>query len=150
MSIALISAMRSKDDRTQVGACIVNVNNRVVSTGYNGMPNNIPDSEMPWTIDLDNFIYNKHFFICHAELNAILNAKSDLENCTLYTTLFPCNECTKAIIQSGIKKIVFLSDKFRDYDQFKASKILLDKAGIQTEKFNSNTKAITLNYDIDC
>lgn len=148
MAMAIISSMRSKDGRTQVGACIANSQNRVVSTGYNGMPNNIPDAEMPWGLDPDDFMNAKYTYVCHAELNSILNAHSNLEGCTLYTTLFPCNECTKAIIQSGIKKVVYLSDKYKEMDPFKASRSLLEKADIKIEKFNPKVPKITLNLDV--
>lgn len=147
MGIAIMVSKRSKDNRTQVGALIVK-NNRVLSTGYNGMPNNINDRELPWGVESDNFLENKHYYICHAELNAIVNAATDLNGTTLYTTLFPCNECAKLIIQSGIKEIVYLSDKFnKDYKQFKASEFILNKANIKTRKFRSNIKKIELSFD---
>ena len=128
MALALISARRSKDPHTQAGACIINNHNRILSTGYNGMPNSVLDKDMPWGVDPDDFMNTKYTFVCHAELNAILNAKTNLDGCTLYVTLFPCNECAKDIIQSGIKMVVYLSDKYKDMDPFKASRLLLEKA----------------------
>jgi dCMP deaminase len=146
MSVAYISSYRSKDDRTKVGACIVNKDNRIISTGYNGMPNGCNDDEMPW--ELGEGLKNKHLYVVHAELNAIINSKTNLNNCILYTTLFPCNECTKAIIQSGIKEVVFLSDKFKDYDQFKASKIMMDKCNIKYRKLIS-CQGIKINLNCE-
>lgn len=147
VAISVLCSKRSKDDRTKVGACVVNKNHRLLSTGYNGMPNGTKDDEMPWGLNPDNYLEHKHFYVCHAELNAILNAKRDLDDCILYSTLFPCNECAKAIIQSGIKEICYLSDKFKDYEQFKASKYMLEKAHIKIRKFNSNIKEISLNFE---
>ena len=150
MGIAVMASQRSKDNRSQVGAVIVK-NNRVLSTGYNGMSNNVDDKEMPWgawSVGADNFMENKHFYICHAELNAIINAKTDLTGTTLYTTLYPCNECAKLIIQSGIKEVVYLSEKFnKEYAQFKASEYVLNKAKIKTRKFKSNLKKIELSFE---
>ena len=137
MSVSYISSLRSKDNRTQVGACIVNKNHRIISTGYNGMPNNCDDSIMPW--GLEEGLENKHLYVVHAELNAILHGKNDLIGCIIYTTLFPCNECAKAIIQSGIAEIVYLSDKYKDHDKFIASKFILDMAGVKYRQLISNT-----------
>lgn len=137
MSVAYVSSLRSKDNRTKVGACIVNKNNRIMSIGYNGMPNGCNDDKMPWNKGEE--LNNKHLYVVHAELNAILNSNSNLNNCKLYTTLFPCNECTKAIIQSGIKEVVYLSDKYKDHTQFKASKIMLDMANVNYKQLISDT-----------
>lgn len=142
MSIAYIASLRSKDPVTRVGACIVNPQNRIISTGYNGMPNGCDDSEMPWNkgVGLDN----KSFYVVHAELNAILHSKSNLEGCRIYVTLFPCNECSKALVQSGIKEVIYLSDKYKDYDMTKASKYILDTAGIKYRQLKSD-----VNVEID-
>ena len=129
MGVALLSAKRSKDPSTQVGACIVNEKNKIVGAGYNGLPIGCDDNDFPWEKQGD-FLETKYPFICHAELNAILNnIGMDLKGCKIYTALFPCNECTKAIIQSGIAEVIYLSDKYEGSDIFKASKIMLDKAG---------------------
>ena len=107
MGVAKLSSMRSKDNSTQVGACIVNKQNRIVSIGYNGMPNGCCDDDMPWERSAENPLDTKYPFVCHAELNAILNYRGDLSGSKLYVKLFPCNECAKAIIQAGIKEVIY-------------------------------------------
>ena len=145
MSIALLSAKRSDDPSTQVGACIVDSNNKVVSIGYNGMPRGIDDSDLSWNrngTDLDS----KYLYVCHAEFNAILNTRdgSQLKGCRVYVTLFPCNECAKAIIQTGIKEIVYLSDKYADSIETRASKKMLTLAGVKLVPYNGRFKEIDL------
>lgn len=130
MSLAHLSGMRSKDPNTQVGACIVNERNRIVGIGYNGLPYGCNDDEYPWERD-GEFLDTKYAYVVHAELNAILNATEPLQNCTIYVSLFPCNECAKAIIQSGIKEVVYESDKYRDTDSAKASRKMLNSAGVK-------------------
>lgn len=128
MAVALLSAQRSKDPNTQVGACVANEQNKIVGVGYNGFPWGCSDDELPWKRE-GSFLDTKYPYVCHAELNAVLNAIStDLRNCRIYVGLFPCNECTKVIIQAGISEIIYLSDKYKDSDQVKASKIMLDKS----------------------
>ena len=128
MAVALLSAQRSKDPNTQVGACVANEQNKIVGVGYNGFPRGCSDDELPWQRH-GNFLDTKYPYVCHAELNAVLNAiTTDLRNCRIYVGLFPCNECTKVIIQAGIREIIYLSDKYSDTDQVKASKIMLDTA----------------------
>jgi len=145
MGVALLSSMRSKDPNTQVGACIVNKNKKIVAVGYNGFPTGITDESFSWESSGD-FLDTKYPYVCHAELNAILNKISpDLVGCTLYTTLFPCNECSKAIIQSGISKLVYLSDKYEQSDIVKASKRMLDAVNISYVKFNTTRKSILLD-----
>jgi dCMP deaminase len=145
MGLAMLSSMRSKDPSTQVGACIINKFNKIVAVGYNGFPTGITDESFPWESS-GEFLDTKYPYVCHAELNAILNKISvDLRDCTLYTTLFPCNECSKAIIQSGITKIVYLSDKYEQSDIVKASKKMLDAVSIEYVKYESETKSITLD-----
>ena len=136
MSIAKLSAMRSKDPNTQVGACIVSNDNRILSIGYNGAPNGFNDEEFPWGRDGGN-LETKYFYVCHAELNAILNyrgSKKDLENSKIYVDLFPCNECAKAIIQSGIKEVLYLSDKYATSENNIASRRLFDECGVKYRK----------------
>ena len=134
MGIAQLSALRSKDPSTQVGACIANVENKVVSIGYNGMPHGLNDDHMPW--GHGEGLESKYLYVCHAEFNAILNSNiSNLKDTKIYVTLFPCNECTKAIIQTGIKEVIYLSDKYADTVETKASKKMLDMAGIKYRKF---------------
>ena len=132
MSIALLSSLRSKDGNTKVGACIVSDDHKVLSLGYNGMPLGVSDEEIPWAGNKENkpYLETKYPYVCHAELNAILNSNHNLKGSTLYVTLFPCNECTKAVIQAGIKKVVYLSDKYHDTDAEVAARRMLDMAKI--------------------
>ena len=133
MGLAHLSAKRSKDPSTQVGAVIVSKDHRVVGIGYNGFPNGCSDDEFPWDRE-GEFAQTKYPFVVHAELNAILNSNSDLRGCSIYVSLFPCNECAKAIIKSGISRIVYESDKYADTDGTKASKRMLKAAGVQLEQ----------------
>lgn len=135
MSLAHLSGMRSKDPNTQVGACIVNERKRIVGIGYNGLPYGCNDDEYPWERD-GGFLDTKYAYVVHAELNAILNATEPLQNCTIYVSLFPCNECAKAIIQSGIKEVVYESDKYRDTDSAKASRRMLNSAGVKLRQID--------------
>ena len=135
MGVALLSAMRCKDPNTQVGACIVNSDKRIVGIGYNGMPIGCKDEEFPWDRE-GGFLETKYAYVVHAEPNAILNANSQTRNCTLYVTLFPCNECAKLVIQSGIKEIVYMDDKYNGTESDIASKKMLDAAGIKYRKMN--------------
>ncbi len=145
MGIAMLSAERSKDNSTQVGACIVNEDKKIVSVGYNGMPTGCADDEMPWERSGENSLETKYPFVCHAELNAILNSNiGNLVGCTVYVTLFPCNECAKAIIQSGIKKVVYYSNKYADTESIKASCMLFEKCGVKTEEYKKSGKKLTL------
>nr|VZH91128.1 unnamed protein product [Spirometra erinaceieuropaei] len=146
MSLAFLSAMRSKDPITQVGVCIINSENKIVSVGYNGMPIGLSDDEMPWTKGFDDPLQNKHLYVCHAELNAVLNKNSaDVKNCTLYSTLFPCNECAKVIIQSGIKEVVYFGEKKVSKPQNDAAKIMFAKAGVKTTPFNKTGRTVAIN-----
>lgn len=139
MGIAQLSALRSKDPNTQVGCCIVSNKNKVLSIGYNGMPTGLDESCLPWSRNGD-FLNSKYAYVCHAELNAILNNPGyDLSGSILYTTLFPCNECAKAIIQSGIIKVVYLDNKYPDSLSTKAANNLFDLAHIPVVKYVSNT-----------
>ncbi len=148
MGLALLSAKRSKDPSTQVGACIVDSNKKIVGIGYNGFPIGIKDEELPWIKSHTNVNETKYPYVVHAELNAILNSTKKLKNAKIYCTLFPCNECTKAIIQSGIKEIIFLSDKYKDTDSVKASKKMLALAKLKISRFKLDKhNRITLNYD---
>ncbi len=144
MSIAILSAMRSKDPSTQVGACIVNSEKRILSMGYNGMPKHCSDDEFPWDRD-GSPLSSKYLFVCHAELNAILNCNSgSVKGCTVYSTLFPCNECAKAIIQSGITEVVYMSDKYSESDSVLASKRMFDTAGVKYRLYTPTGKKINL------
>ena len=134
--VAMLSALRSKYPSTKVGACIVNQNKRIVGIGYNGLPCGCSDDEFPWERS-GGFLDTKYAYVVHAEPNAILNATSDLTNATLYVTLFPCNECAKLIIQSGIKEIVYVSDKYQDTDASKASRRMLEAAGLKLRQLDA-------------
>ena len=139
MGLAHLSARRSKDPSTQVGACIVDDHNHVVSIGYNGFPRGCSDDDFPWEREGD-VLDTKYAFVVHAELNAILNAKTNVRGCTVYVSLFPCNECAKAIIQSGIKKVVYESDKYNGVDTNIASKRMLEAAGVELVKLENTIK----------
>jgi len=146
MGIALLSAQRSKDPNTQVGACIVDEKKRIVGVGYNGFPKGCSDEELPWDRE-GSFLDSKYAYVCHAELNAILNKNNeDLDNCIIYVALFPCNECAKLIIQSGIKEVIYLSDKYKDTDSHKASQIMLEMSGIKLRKFESEEKEVIIKF----
>ena len=147
MGIALLSAQRSKDPNTQVGACIVNKDKKIVGTGYNGFPTGCSDLDLPWEREGD-FIKTKYPFVVHAELNAILNSnQADLKGCSIYVGLFPCNECAKAIIQAGIREIIYLSDKYSNTDATKASKKMFKMANIKSRPFKIEKKSITIRFD---
>lgn len=142
MSIAKITAGRSKDPNTQVGACIVSKDNRILSTGYNGAPNNFDDDKFPWDRE-GNPLETKYMYVCHAEANAIDNFrgyKKEFENSRIYVDLFPCNECAKKIIQNGIKEVIYLSDKYKDTDSTKAAKHLFDTCGVKYHQLKKTSK----------
>ena len=144
MGIALLSAQRSKDGGTQVGACIVSPENKILSVGYNGMPSGCSDDELPWERE-GAMLETKYAYVCHAELNAILNYPgSGLRGSRIYCTLFPCNECAKAVIQSGIREVVYLSDKYAETDAVKASKLLFEMAGVKMTPYTPGGKRVTL------
>lgn len=144
MGVAMLSAQRSKDPSTQVGACIVSRENKILSMGYNGMPCGCSDDEMPWARDGEP-LDTKYMFVCHAELNSILNyAGHDLRGAKIYTTLFPCNECAKAIIQCGIKEIIYRENKYDGTDSVCASKKMFDLAGVTYRPYDFGYKRITL------
>lgn len=146
MGVAMLASYRSKDPGTQVGACIVNEDNKIMSVGYNGFPRGCSDDEFPWEREADRETDTKYPYVCHAELNAILNAGGNsLTGCRIYVALFPCNECAKAIIQSGIKEVIYNSDKYADTDLVKASKRMLRCAGVKLTEFNSDKK-IVINF----
>ena len=134
MSMAILSSKRSKDPNTKVGACIVSMDKKVLSVGYNGMPIGIDDKKIPWGREGEE-LDTKYPYVCHAELNAILNSDRNLHNSRIYVTLFPCNECAKALIQAGIKEVVYLNDKYRDTNSGIASRRLLDMAGGKKKKY---------------
>jgi len=146
MGIAILSAHRSKDPSSQVGACIVNTQNRIVGIGYNGFPANCSDDELPWARE-GEFLDTKYPYVCHAELNAIMNSNTQsLDGCRVYVTLFPCNECTKLLIQAGINKVIYLDDKYHDTDSCRASRRMLDMAGVTYTPFSPETPTLTIDF----
>lgn len=148
MAVALLSSQRSKDPNTQVGACVANKENKIVGVGYNGFPLGCSDDDLPWA-RTGNFLETKYPYVCHAELNAVLNSISrDLRGCRIYVGLFPCNECTKVIIQAGIEEIIFLSDKYADTDVVKASKRMLDTSpNITYRQLVTDRSLLTLDFN---
>ena len=144
MGISLLSCLRSKDPNTQVGACIVGQDKKILSVGYNGMPTGCADEVMPWA-RVGEPQNTKYLYVCHAELNAILNySGGSLQGAPLYTTLFPCNECAKALIQSGIKRVVYLCDKYSESDSVLASKMMFRMTGVEFVKYEKSGKELTL------
>lgn len=145
MGVAILSGHRSKDPNTQVGACIVSEDNKILSMGYNGFPTGCSDDEFPWNRDGEDPYENKYFYSTHSELNAILNYRGgSLEGAKIYVTLFPCNECAKAIIQCGIRTIVYANDKYSDTPAVRASKRMLDAAGVRYYKYSPSGRQVLL------
>jgi len=152
MAVALLSGLRSKDPNTQVGACVANSQNKIVGVGYNGFPLGISDDELPWARE-GPYLETKYPYVCHAELNAVLNSIScDLRDCRIYVALFPCNECTKVIIQSGIREIVYLSDKYADTDSVQAAKRMLRQSNTSYRRFTPTRRGVFLSFleEVQC
>ena len=146
MGISLLSGMRSKDPSTQVGACIVDSDNRIVSIGYNGFLNGCSDEDFPWEREGD-FLNTKYPYVVHAEQNAILNARGkNLEGCSIYVNLFPCHDCARNIIQSGIKKVYYLEDKYKDTDSTEASKFMFEKAKVECIRLKPRAEKIEISF----
>ena len=144
MGIALLSAKRSKDPSTQVGACIVNSEKKIVGLGYNGFPIGCKDDELPWEREGD-FINTKYPYVVHAEANAILNSTKDLHGARIYVDLFPCNECAKAIIQAGIKDVIYAADKYADTATVIASKRMFHAAGVRFEQYETTDRRVSID-----
>ena len=143
MGVSMLSAERSKDPNTGVGACIVSQDNRILSMGYNGAPRGLHDDKMHWDRK-GSFVDTKYAYVCHAELNAILNYRGDLSGSKVYVKLFPCNECAKAIIQAGIKEVIYKEDKYADTDSVKVSKMMFDTCGVKYTEYKPSGKKLTL------
>ena len=143
MSMAILSSKRSKDPNTKVGACIVSMDKKVLSVGYNGMPIGIDDKKIPWGREGEE-LDTKYPYVCHAELNAILNSDRNLHNSRIYVTLFPCNECAKAIIQSGIKEVIYDCDKYAHTPAVMASKRMMDAAGVRYHQYHRTNRKIEI------
>ena len=145
MSMAFLTAQRSKDPNTQVGACIVDTNKRIVGLGYNGFPSGCSDDCLPWAREAASDLHKKYVYVCHAEVNAILNKGSaDVRGGTLYVALFPCNDCSKMIIQAGIREVVYMSDRYHNTDSCRASRILLQMAGVQLRNYIPSVASIAI------
>lgn len=146
MSVAVLSSLRSKDPNTQVGACIVNDGNRIVGIGYNGFPAGCSDDELPWG-RVGEFLDTKYPYVCHAELNAILNSDfGRMTNCRMYVNLFPCNECAKLIIQAGIKKVIYISDKYPDDEKFISARRMFKLAGVEMAQMDVPKRKIEIDF----
>ena len=147
MAVALLAADRSKDPNTQVGACIVDSENRIVSTGYNGFPYGCSDDEYPWERDGEDATETKYGYVVHAELNAILNARGrNVAGTRVYVALFPCNECAKAIIQAGISEVIYLSDKYANTPGTLISKRMLRSAGVKLRQMTPEKDTLTIDF----
>lgn len=144
MGIAILSSERSKDPSTRVGACIVNSDNKILSMGYNGAPTGFSDDEMPWARE-GNYLDTKYPYVCHSELNAILNCPTSVRGAKIYVTLFPCCECAKALIQAGITEVIYLCDKYADTDSVKASKLMFEQCGVTYKEYKRSSKSIVLS-----
>ena len=148
MGVALLASERSKDPSTRVGACIVDGDKRILSTGYNGFPQGCSDEDFPWNRE-ESLGETKYNFVVHAELNAILNAGGkSLVGSRIFVSLFPCHECAKAIIQAGVKEVVYLSDKYNGTASDNASKRMLNAAGVKLTKMKPTKAQIVLNFDV--
>ena len=145
MGVAVLSAMRSKDPSTQVGACIVDEKNHIIATGYNGFPIGCSDDDLPWDRE-GPLLETKYPYVVHAEANAITNATKNLDECRIYVPIFPCNECTKLIIQSGIKEVIYIDNKYEDKEEYIASKKMLNMAGVKTRQFIPKNREIVLDF----
>lgn len=145
MGVAMLSGMRSKDPNTQVGCCIVSQDNKILSMGYNGFPKGCSDDEFPWAREGENPLETKYVYSTHSELNAILNySGGSLVGAKLYVSLFPCNECAKAIIQSGIKEVIYDCDKYADTPSVMASKRMMDAAGVRYYQYHRSNREIKI------
>ena len=145
MGVAQLAARRSKDPNTQVGACIVSQDNKILSMGYNGFPNGCSDDDFPWAREGDDPLKTKYFYAAHSELNAILNYRGgSLEGSKLYVTLFPCNECAKAIIQAGIRTLIYADDKYGSTPSVRASKRMLNAAGVRYYQYEKSGREIRI------
>ena len=150
MAVAQLSALRSKDPSTQVGACIVNSRKRIIGIGYNGFPTGCSDDILPWDRD-GEYLDTKYPYVCHAEMNAITNSsnKPELDGATMYVSLFPCNECAKLIVQVGIKRVVYLSDKYHDDNIFVAARRIFDLAKVSYDQLVPENTGIALSLTVD-
>ena len=144
MGLAFLACERSKDPATQTGAVVVDKDNQILSVGYNGFPTGCSDEQFPWKDNEHDVLKNKHYYVVHSELNAILNAKGrDLHGAKIYVTLFPCNECAKAIIQAGIKTVIYAAIK-EGKDYTTAAKRMFDAAGVGYIRYAQKHREVVL------
>ena len=148
MGISLLSAQRSKDPSTQVGACIVDQDNKIVGIGYNGFPRGCSDDILPWARKANDVKDSKYPYVVHAEVNAIMNTTVMLHNAKMYVALFPCNECAKMIIQAGIKEIIYLSDKYAETDSVKSAKKMFEMAGVKMRKLEPTRERLQISFEV--
>jgi dCMP deaminase len=147
MAISFLSAMRSKDPNTQVGACIVDSNKCIIGIGYNGFPRGCSDETLPWARNGDCELHKKYPYVVHAEVNAILNkCSANVRGASIYVALFPCNECSKVIIQSGIKEVVYLKDTYHDTEACRASRIMFQMAGVKLRQYLPGCGNLCINF----
>ncbi len=145
IGVAMLSGMRSKDPNTQVGCCIVSQDNKILSMGYNGLPRGCSDDEFPWARDGDDPLETKYAYSTHSELNAILNYNgTGLAGAKMYVTLFPCNECAKAIIQTGIREVIYADDKYADTTEVKASKRMMAASGVAFHQYRPTGREVKI------
>ncbi|KAL3801419.1 hypothetical protein HJC23_007029 [Cyclotella cryptica] len=150
MAVAFLSAMRSKDPNTQVGACIVDTEKCIIGIGYNGFPRGCSDEHLPWARSADCDLHKKYPYVVHAEVNAILNkCSANVRGATIYVALFPCNECSKVIIQSGIREVVYLNDFYHDTDACRASRIMFKMAGVKLRQYQPNCGDIFIDFQTE-
>ncbi len=145
MAVAKLAGMRSKDPNSQVGSCIVSQDNKILSLGYNGFPLGCSDDEYPWTREDEDPLKTKYLYVTHSELNAILNYRGgSLEGSKMYVSMFPCNECAKAIIQSGIKTLIYEINKYPDSPAVLASMRMLESAGIEVKQYEPSGRELKI------
>jgi dCMP deaminase len=148
MAISFLTAQRSKDPNTQVGACIVDADKRIVGLGYNGFPAGCSDDDLPWARQGSSELHKKYLYVCHAEVNAILNkCSADVKGAVLYVALFPCNDCAKMIIQAGIREVVYMSDRYHDSDACRASRIMFKMAGVTLRNYIPTMPSVRIQLD---
>lgn len=144
MSIAVLTSYRSKDENTKVGSVLVSYDNKILGTGYNGLPTSIDESLFPKSRE-GNLHETKYAYVIHSEANCLLNTTVfDISNSRMYVTLFPCNECAKLLIQKKVSEVIYLSDKYHDEPSYIASRKMFDAMGIITRKYEGDLKLIKL------
>ncbi|KAA8542117.1 hypothetical protein F0562_023269 [Nyssa sinensis] len=152
MAIAFLSAERSKDPNRQVGACLVSQSGIILGIGYNGFPRGCSDDKLPWSkkSKTGDPLETKYPYVCHAEVNAILNTNhASAAGQRLYVTMFPCNECAKIIIQSGVSEVIYFVEKRLNNSDtaYIASHKLLSMARVKVRKHQPQMNQILIKFD---